>query len=57
MKEQPLTFEYQIRTKKVRFGKWIYVIELSQEISKASRKFATQEAALRDAQELLFYMR
>ena len=57
MLEEAISFPYNIRTKQIRFGKWIYIIQLSQETSRVSRKFPTQDAALKDARELLLYMR
>lgn len=57
MPADTLSFKYAIETHAVRFGKWVYVIHLSENKSRPSRKFATQEAALREAKELLSYMR
>ena len=52
-----IAFDHQIQTKQVRFGKWVYVIRLSEDQSRPSRKFPTQDAALREAREMLSYMR
>lgn len=51
------SFKYAIETRAVSFGRWVYVICLSENKSRPSRKFPTQEAALREAKELLSYMR
>ena len=46
----------KIETKQTRFGKWIYIIHLKETKSQPSRKFPTQEDAIKDAQKLIFYM-
>lgn len=57
MPADTLPFKHAIETRAVRFGKWVYVIRLTENHSRPSRKFPTQEAALREAKELLSYMR
>jgi len=46
----------KIETKQTRFGKWIYIIHLKEIASQPSRKFSTQDEAIKEAQELLSYM-
>jgi hypothetical protein len=57
IQQDNIVFDHQIQTKQVRFGKWVYVIRLSKDQSRPSRKFPTQDAALREAREMLSYMR
>ena len=56
MPPDTLSFDYVIETREVRSGKWVYVIRLSENKSRPSRKFSTQEAALKEAKELISYM-
>ena len=41
----------KIETKQTRFGKWIYIIHLKEIASQPSRKFSTQDEAIKEAQE------
>lgn len=57
MVDEPVKFEHSIQLQYSRFGGWTYVIRLSEDKSRPSKRFPTHEAALRDANEMLSYMR
>ncbi|TCR71476.1 hypothetical protein EV561_13346 [Rhizobium sp. BK376] len=48
---------YRIETRRTWFGRWFYIIHLTEHRSLPSRKFKTQEQALSEAREMLSYMR
>lgn len=50
-------FQFRVETRRTWFGRWFYIIHLTEHRSLPSRKFRTQEEALREAREMLSYMR